>query len=189
VTKQSDVQPQARRARRAQQPSRPGLGRRKLQSRATLVAASCPEHSRNATSRTLRVPTLEISTQFAPVFLGQIMAAVATRPADNVKPVLPVSPASSSTMAPNESNPSPPLEIKKEDVERGRRRSRSLEKDEGDQDEDGEGHDDHRAGSSNSDGPLRKRKRTRKVLDKKFDCPHEGCGKSYSRAEHLYVPH
>jgi hypothetical protein len=23
-------------------------------------------------------------------------------------------------------------------------------------------------------------------MDKKFPCPHEGCGKSYSRAEHLY---
>lgn len=35
--------------------------------------------------------------------------------------------------------------------------------------------------------PPRKRKRTRKVqLDRKFDCSFEGCGKSYSRAEHLY---
>ena len=32
----------------------------------------------------------------------------------------------------------------------------------------------------------RKRKRSRKGLDKKYLCPHEGCGKSYSRAEHLY---
>ncbi|KAI4129054.1 MAG: hypothetical protein LQ347_003918 [Umbilicaria vellea] len=35
-------------------------------------------------------------------------------------------------------------------------------------------------------GKPRKRKRSRKGLDKKFDCPHKGCGKSYSRAEHLY---
>ncbi|EAW12006.1 putative C2H2 finger domain protein [Aspergillus clavatus NRRL 1] len=35
-------------------------------------------------------------------------------------------------------------------------------------------------------GP-RKRKRIRKVnSDRKFECTHEGCGKSYSRAEHLY---
>ncbi|KAL4803147.1 fungal-specific transcription factor domain-containing protein [Aspergillus unguis] len=35
--------------------------------------------------------------------------------------------------------------------------------------------------------PPRKRKRTRKVqVDRKFDCSFEGCGKSYSRAEHLY---
>ncbi|KAE8146960.1 fungal-specific transcription factor domain-containing protein [Aspergillus avenaceus] len=36
------------------------------------------------------------------------------------------------------------------------------------------------------DGP-RKRKRIRKVnTDRKFECTFEGCGKSYSRAEHLY---
>ncbi|KAL3471849.1 fungal-specific transcription factor domain-containing protein [Aspergillus californicus] len=35
--------------------------------------------------------------------------------------------------------------------------------------------------------PPRKRKRTRKVqLERKFDCSYDGCGKSYSRAEHLY---
>lgn len=34
------------------------------------------------------------------------------------------------------------------------------------------------------DGP-RKRRRSRKGLDKKFECPHEDCDKSYSRAEHL----
>lgn len=34
---------------------------------------------------------------------------------------------------------------------------------------------------------ARKRKRSRKIhSDKKFVCTHEGCGKSYSRAEHLY---
>ena len=32
----------------------------------------------------------------------------------------------------------------------------------------------------------RKRKRSRKGLEKNFACPHPGCGKSYSRAEHLY---
>jgi hypothetical protein len=53
---------------------------------------------------------------------------------------------------------------------RGRRRDRS--------DDDGEEGDDG-TGS-------RKRRRSRKGLDKKFECPHEGCGKSYSRAEHLY---
>lgn len=38
-----------------------------------------------------------------------------------------------------------------------------------------------------ANAPPRKRKRTRKVqLDRKFDCSFEGCGKSYSRAEHLY---
>ena len=37
-----------------------------------------------------------------------------------------------------------------------------------------------------ADGPSRKRRRSRKALDKKFPCPWAECGKSYSRAEHLY---
>ncbi|KAJ4363072.1 hypothetical protein N0V83_010192 [Neocucurbitaria cava] len=57
---------------------------------------------------------------------------------------------------------------------RGRRRDRSDEGDTGDGAE-GDAH-----------GSSRKRRRSRKGLDKKFECPHEGCGKSYSRAEHLY---
>ena len=32
----------------------------------------------------------------------------------------------------------------------------------------------------------RKRKKSRKGIDKKFNCQAENCGKSYSRAEHLY---
>ena len=40
-------------------------------------------------------------------------------------------------------------------------------------------------GASGS-GKPRKRKRSRKGLDKNFPCPHQGCVKSYSRAEHLY---
>lgn len=39
--------------------------------------------------------------------------------------------------------------------------------------------------SVEEDDHGRKRRRSRKGLDKKFGCPHEGCGKSYSRAEHL----
>lgn len=54
---------------------------------------------------------------------------------------------------------------------RGRRRDRE---DSGDDGADGE------------TGGSRKRRRSRKGLDKKFECPHEDCGKSYSRAEHLY---
>ena len=64
----------------------------------------------------------------------------------------------------------------------------------GDKDVDGldlddaeDGDDGHNANSSNSDGPARKRRRSRKGLDKKFECPEKGCGKSYSRAEHLWV--
>lgn len=58
------------------------------------------------------------------------------------------------------------------ETSRGRRRDRS-EGDDGPDDGDGT-------------GSSRKRRRSRKGLDKKFECPHEGCGKSYSRAEHLY---
>ncbi|MBE7182682.1 MAG: hypothetical protein INR71_15995 [Terriglobus roseus] len=63
------------------------------------------------------------------------------------------------------------------DDSRGRRRTRENE--DGDDDMD-QGPDGTGAGSS------KKRRRSRKGLDKKFECPHDGCGKSYSRAEHLY---
>jgi hypothetical protein len=74
-----------------------------------------------------------------------------------------------------------------EGKDRGRRRSRPNTKSKdssGDASPTGgpetvEGH------SSGTDGPSRKRRRSRKGLDKKFECPQEGCGKSYSRAEHL----
>jgi len=71
---------------------------------------------------------------------------------------------------------------------RGRRRSRlasatAKDKEGGDRaSPDDDGADDH---SSGTEGPSRKRRRSRKGLDKKFECPQEGCGKSYSRAEHL----
>jgi len=72
-----------------------------------------------------------------------------------------------------------------EDKNRGRRRSRpnSKSKDGSGEGSPNEGADGH---SSGTDGPSRKRRRSRKGLDKKFECPQEGCGKSYSRAEHLY---
>lgn len=80
----------------------------------------------------------------------------------------------------------PPTE-QDEEKSRGRQRSRGQTKSENSINsndrasgaEDGDGH------SSEVDGPTRKRRRSRKGLDKKFDCPHDGCGKSYSRAEHL----
>lgn len=67
---------------------------------------------------------------------------------------------------------------------RGRRRSRAQGKSKqtDDNGSSGDALDDQ---SSGADGPSRKRRRSRKGLDKKFECPHEGCGKSYSRAEHL----
>lgn len=33
---------------------------------------------------------------------------------------------------------------------------------------------------------TRRRRRSRKDQERKFECPHPGCGKFYSRAEHLY---
>lgn len=46
---------------------------------------------------------------------------------------------------------------------------------------------DHDPLQSTINGGSRKRKRSRKVQpDRKFECTFEGCGKSYSRAEHLY---
>ncbi|XXG94264.1 hypothetical protein Hte_000518 [Hypoxylon texense] len=84
--------------------------------------------------------------------------------------------------------PTPPQHAQlDDDPQRGRRRSRSPDKDIDGNDSDQAGEGDTKNGnSSNSDGPVRKRRRSRKGLDKKFECPTEGCGKSYSRAEHLY---
>ncbi|KAF2276820.1 uncharacterized protein EI97DRAFT_397751 [Westerdykella ornata] len=73
--------------------------------------------------------------------------------------------------------PEPQTPASDRDENRGRRRDR----DEADAENNGEGPD---AGDANRG--TRKRRRSRKGLDKKFECPHEGCGKSYSRAEHLY---
>ncbi|GJC79264.1 zinc finger protein klf1 [Colletotrichum liriopes] len=91
-------------------------------------------------------------------------------------------------MAPkHEPRASPQHFIKQEhDAGRGRLREVSEDKDIDIMDDDGADGDEGKAGSSNSDGgPARKRRRSRKGLDKKFECPQEGCGKSYSRAEHL----
>ncbi|RMZ76745.1 hypothetical protein DV737_g4728, partial [Chaetothyriales sp. CBS 132003] len=42
------------------------------------------------------------------------------------------------------------------------------------------------ARSSVADHPKKRRRVGKPNSDKKFECKHEGCGKSYSRAEHLY---
>lgn len=93
-------------------------------------------------------------------------------------------------MPPLAEAPSPDHVKQEPDHERGRRRSGSDDKDvdglDLDDGDDGDGNGDA-AHSSNSEGPARKRRRSRKGLDKKFECPEKGCGKSYSRAEHLYV--
>lgn len=63
---------------------------------------------------------------------------------------------------------------------RGRRQDRERSMTAKAEDESG----DAKEGETN--GKPRKRKRSRKGLDKNFPCPEQGCGKSYSRAEHLY---
>lgn len=65
------------------------------------------------------------------------------------------------------------------DESRGRRRNRD-----GTNPDDADPNGGHE--SAEGTGNSKKRRRSRKGLDKKFECPHEGCGKSYSRAEHLY---
>ena len=69
-------------------------------------------------------------------------------------------------------------------LQRGRRQA-GGETDSGDKD-DNVTADDTCGTVGASRGKQRKRKRSRKGLDNKFECPHELCGKSYSRAEHLY---
>lgn len=80
----------------------------------------------------------------------------------------------------------PKMEV--EDKNRGRRKSRaSKSKEEGGAGDlsarEGEGAEVHSSGSDAAN--PRKRRRSRRGLSKKFECPQEGCGKSYSRAEHL----
>jgi len=73
------------------------------------------------------------------------------------------------------------LESPTKEENRGRRRNR-----EDGTGPDGDGENGAEGDDTGAGGSSRKRRRSRKGLDKKFECPHEGCGKSYSRAEHLY---
>lgn len=87
--------------------------------------------------------------------------------------------------------PTPPHTIKQEDSDRARPRSQSHDLDEDDKRDlkqvtPDDGAQDPENSSHSDGGPARKRRRSRKGLDKKFECSEEGCGKSYSRAEHLY---
>lgn len=118
------------------------------------------------------------------------MTSVLPAHSANFKSSMSVSPTSPMTMATkHEPQTSPRHFIKQEhEAGRGRLREVSEDKDVDIMDDDGADGDEGKGGSSNSDGgPARKRRRSRKGLDKKFECPQDGCGKSYSRAEHLYV--
>ena len=84
------------------------------------------------------------------------------------------------------SAPSSVSDVSQQDTESTRGRPQDREhSDDGETDNgSGEDKDNHPVKAGN--GQHRKRKRSRKGLDKKYPCPHAGCGKSYSRAEHLY---
>ena len=84
-----------------------------------------------------------------------------------------------------QSPPSSLSDISQHDHEdlRGRRQDRDRSTTAKAEDESG---DEKENGGDNAGGKPRKRKRSRKGLEKNFPCPHQGCGKSYSRAEHLY---
>lgn len=69
------------------------------------------------------------------------------------------------------------------EASRGRREHRDRSITAKAEDESG---DEKEGGVDNAEGKPRKRKRSRKGFEKNFPCPHQGCGKSYSRAEHLY---
>lgn len=100
---------------------------------------------------------------------------------------IPASPPSASIVGPNQHIQATPGSAMGDPALRGDLASQSPEADGGDYDGKhnaaGEGQN---GASPNSDGgPSRKRRRSRKGLDKRFECSAEGCGKSYSRAEHL----
>ena len=71
------------------------------------------------------------------------------------------------------------------DEVRGRRQDRERSSTLRGDEESGDDDENENARGTSKERP-RKRKRSRKGLEKSFACPHEGCGKSYSRAEHLY---
>jgi hypothetical protein len=130
--------------------------------------------------------------------LWNMLSVTTQASSSDISPAFPVRRLTSAM--PPVQEPTPPQlghqeqHVKQEhEPDRGRIRSRSDEKDaEGDEhDQTANGYGDERhANSSNSDGgPSRKRRRSRKGLDKKFECPEKDCGRSYSRAEHLYEPY
>ncbi|SPO06005.1 related to C2H2 zinc finger protein [Cephalotrichum gorgonifer] len=114
---------------------------------------------------------------------------------DDIKPVLPVSPASSSMMAGQDRHSNSPPELNPGyDGERGRRRSRSPENDGDDLGGDGSGDGNH----VNSDGPSRKRRRSRRPgpgyssnirsASISYQSPKDHMGSPYSPVAHTPPP-
>lgn len=108
------------------------------------------------------------------------MTAVLPPPSNTFKSTM-SAPGPSSPMQ----EPTPPEHTRHDDDVAGKLKHKIDANDAEDDAEDGD--DNHDNSSNAEDGPSRKRRRSRKGLDKKFECPHDGCGKSYSRAEHLFV--
>ena len=83
------------------------------------------------------------------------------------------------------SPPSTGSDVSQPDLEERRGRPHERERSLTAKAEDDSGQEKQVFGSAGA-GKPRKRKRSRKGLEKNFACPQAGCGKSYSRAEHLY---
>jgi hypothetical protein len=113
------------------------------------------------------------------------MAPTATARIREPKSTVSVSPASSSTMGPALDGRSRSSVDAVEQEGRNRQRSHSEDEDSNQDVKTNVVGDSRAEVSPNSDEPARKRRRSRKGLDKRFECAAEGCGKSYSRAEHL----
>ena len=115
-----------------------------------------------------------------------VMASAIAHHIHDPRPI-PTSPPSASILGPNQRTQAIPRAAMGDSDIRGGLASQSPEAEGGDYDSKHNAAGDGQNGaSSNSDGgPSRKRRRSRKGLDKRFECTAEGCGKSYSRAEHL----
>ncbi|KAI9795128.1 MAG: hypothetical protein M1816_000150 [Peltula sp. TS41687] len=114
------------------------------------------------------------------------MTLVSTVPGEARMSLSPQEPSPPNMSSPQDQAAAPASDVTSPGTDergRGRRRSRNV----GRTDEDGDGGTRQSPqGDLSADDPPRKRRRSRKGLDKKFECNHPDCGKSYSRAEHLY---
>lgn len=125
--------------------------------------------SHKSRNTALRLPT-------PPAMTAQILSVHAAHASDLGNSKMQLGDKMDTTVGAND--PQTPTSPDDSGEARGRRRDRDDDDDDDEDDGDGVDGDGH--------GSSRKRRRSRKDLDKKFECPHEGCGKSYSRAEHLY---
>lgn len=118
----------------------------------------------------------------AKAFPPSSMAVVQAPASYMSKPSLPVSPVSIGTMPSHDRQRVSPNE--RDHLDNSARLDTPC-RDDNAEGPGGEFADGAQDASPSSDGPARKRRRSRKGLDKRFECSEDGCGKSYSRAEHL----